>query len=131
MINEVTLIGRVGKKDTRTLKNGSELSTIYLATNRKWTDSDGKTQEQTTWHNVNFFNKLSDIVKKYVEVGNLVYIKGEVNHKQITHGDRQGQWAYSVTAQAIRILPTSPKKQNETKVVEPEQSSFDDSDIPF
>lgn len=110
MINEATLIGRIGKKDIRELKNGTEMATLYLATNRKWLDSSGVQQEQTVWHNVNFFNKLADIVKKYAHVGNLVYIKGEINHKQITKGEREGQWAYSITGSQLKLLPSGTKK---------------------
>lgn len=114
MINKATLVGRVGKKDTRTLKNGTEMATIYLATNRQWIDAQGQKQEQTVWHNVNFFNKLADVVNKYAHVGNLVYIEGEINHKQITDGEKAGQWAYSVTANQFKMLP-SGKKEGDSK----------------
>ncbi|KTD02653.1 single-stranded DNA-binding protein [Legionella feeleii] len=110
MINEATLIGRVGKKDVRPLKNGTDMATIYLATSKHWIDKSGEKQEQTVWHNVNFFDKLADIVNKYAHVGNLVYIKGEINHKQIKEGEKAGQWAYSITANQIKILPSGAKK---------------------
>lgn len=111
MIQEATLLGRVGKKDTRKTKEGSEMTTIYLATNRNWTDREGVKQEQTVWHNVNFYNKLSDIVSRHAHVGNLVYIKGEINHKKIESGEKMGQWAYSVTASSIRLLPGNKKSE--------------------
>jgi single-strand DNA-binding protein len=131
MINEATLIGRVGKKDTKELKNGSEMSTIYLATSRKWLDVKGAQQEQTVWHNVNFYNKLSDVVKKYVEVGALVYIKGEINHKQIASGEKQGQWAYSITASQIKILSYSKKQDSKSSQATATTEDFDDDSIPF
>ena len=136
MINEATLIGRVGKKDIRTLKNGSEMATLYLATSNQWTDKSGVKQEQTTWHNVNFFDKLSEIVNKYAHVGNLVYIKGQINHKQIPEGEKKGQWSYSITANQIKLLPSNKKTEEEpTKVVKPSPSynavpEFNDQ-IPF
>ncbi len=104
MINELTLIGRVGKKDTRTLKNDTAMTTIYLATYKKWTDKEGIKQEQTTWHNVNFFDKLAEYAAKYAHVGDRVYIKGQVNHKQLVEGEKKGQWVYSVTAKEIQLL---------------------------
>ncbi len=113
MINEATLIGRVGKKDLRTLKNGSEMATIYLATSNQWVDKSGTKQVQTTWHNVNFFDKLAEIANKYAHVGNLVYIKGQINHKEIPEGDKKGQWTYSITAKEIKLLP-SAKKESDT-----------------
>jgi single-strand DNA-binding protein len=140
MINEATLIGRIGKKDIRPLKNGTEVATLYIATSKKWLDANGNQTEQTTWHNVNFFNKLADIVKRYAHVGGLVYIKGEINNKQIEKGERQGQWAYSVTGSQIKLLPSSTKKNGqETKPQEsPENQRFAEElgdeyidDIPF
>ena len=134
MIQEATLLGRIGKKDIRTLKDGSEMATIYLATNRNWTDREGTKQEQTVWHNVNFFNKLSDIVKRHAHVGNLVYIKGEINHKKIEHGDKIGQWAYSVTANSIKLLPNAKKAEQEKSEYVEEKLSVNndlDDDVPF
>lgn len=144
MIQEATLLGRIGKKDTKTLKDGSEMTTLYLATNRNWLDKNGVKQELTVWHNVNFYSKLSDIAKQYAHVGNLVYIKGDINHKKIEQGDRMGQWSYSVTANTIKLLPSNRKNEVSSeskakaygdKVQEKDnefyaKDSFDD-DIPF
>lgn len=131
MIQEATLLGRVGKKDTRIVKDGTEMTTIYLATNRNWTDKGGVKQEQTVWHNVNFFNRLSDIVKRHAHVGNLVYIKGEINHKKIESGDKMGQWAYSVTANSIRLLPGNKKVEDVEKEQRLSLKDELDDDIPF
>lgn len=144
MIHEATLIGHVGKKDIRQIKNDREMATIYLATNRRWKDSNGVKQEQTVWHNVNFFNKMVDIVKNYVHVGNLVYIKGDINHKQIPTGERAGQWTYSVTAKEIRFLKENKKSfSNEIDSIKSNEEEkpiqlnihnedyFYDDDLPF
>ncbi len=138
MLNQATLIGRVGKKDVHALKNGGEMINLSIATNRTWTDQQGVKQEQTTWHNVNFFNKLADVVKRYAHVGNLIYVQGEINHKQITRGEREGQWAYSITGSLIKLLP-SPKKSSdstgEENPIDNKKDSieepFDDDAIPF
>lgn len=115
MINEATLIGRIGKKSYRTLNNGSNMATLYVATSKGWKDSAGQKQERTTWHNVNFFDKLADIVEKYTEIGSLIYIKGEINNKQIESGERQGQWSYSITGNEVKILSYKKTRQEESK----------------
>ena len=118
MINEATLIGRIGKKDIRDLKNGTEMATLYMATAKKWVDTDGVMQEKTVWHNVNFFGKLPEIIKKYAHVGDLVYIRGEINHKQIVDGDKKGQWSYSITGSQIKFLSSSKRSaEKEAPVV--------------
>ena len=115
MINEAILVGNVGKKDTKTLKNGTDITMLSIATTTKYMDSSGEKQSRVTWHNINCFSKLSDIASKYVHVGDLIYIRGEINNKKIESGERAGQYMYSVTAQDIKFLPGGKKKDAESK----------------
>jgi len=134
MINEAILVGNVGKKDTKTLKNGTNITVISIATSTKYMDSSGEKQTRTTWHNVNCFSKLSDIAEKYIHIGDLLYIRGEIQNKKVTQGEREGQYMYSVTAQDIRFLTSPKKKEAEAK---PQQKQFQgdfpdlDDDIMF
>ena len=134
MINMGILMGRVGKKETKPLKNGGEFTLLSVATNKKYKDSSGNYQEQTTWHNVNCFSKLSDIAKKYVHVGDLVFIQGDIQNKKIESGERAGQYIYSIQANEIKFIPKGSK--SEDKSMQPEDKSidkpvFEDNDIPF
>lgn len=139
MINEAIIVGNVGKKDTKTLKNGSDMTMLSIATTTKFMDSSGEKQTRTTWHNVNFFSKLADIAAKYVHVGDLVYVRGEINNKKIEVGERAGQYMYSITAQDIKFLPSVRKKDAESKSSQESYakknnnsgSDFVDDDIPF
>lgn len=112
MINEAILVGHVGKKDTKTLKNGTEFTMLSVATTTRYVDSKGEKQQRTTWHNINCFNKLAEIAAKYVHVGNLIYVRGEINNKKIEDGERAGQYIYSVTAQDIKFLPSGEKRKD-------------------
>ncbi len=115
MINYAILLGRVGKKDNKQLRNGGEMTLLSIATSRKYKDSSGQFQEQTTWHNVSCFSKLAEVANKYVHVGDLVFIQGEIQHKKIESGDRAGQYAYSVNANEIKFIPSGKKSSNESK----------------
>lgn len=131
MINYGTLLGRVGKKDTKTLRNGGEVTTLSIATSKKNKDSNGQYQEHTTWHNVNCFSKLSEIANKYVHVGDLVFVQGEIQHKKIETGDRAGQYAYSIHANDIKFIPKGKSEQNQSKTSQEKQKQatnyeFDD-----
>lgn len=111
MINKVSLLGRVGKVNVKELKAGGKMTTIYLATSRSYTDSSGQKQVLTTWHNVNCYQKLAEIAEKYVKVGELVYVEGEVSNKKIERGENAGQWRYSVTANEVQVIPYNKSKQ--------------------
>lgn len=134
MINKATLLGRIGKKDFKDLKNGGHMCTLSIATSRKYMDSSGQRQEQTTWHNVNYFNKLAEIANKYANVGDLIYIEGEICNKKIEDGSGGFKFIYSITGSEMQFIPTGKKK--EEAVAEPAKTAqwddgADNSDIPF
>lgn len=135
MINKATLLGRVGKKETKTLQNGTELTILSIATNRKWLDKNGQKQESTSWHNVNCFNKLAEIGQKYAHVGDLIYIEGEIQNKKSVGNDGVEKWFYSITASQLQLIPTGKKQENNesTDSLKDSNSDFfdDSSDIPF
>lgn len=131
MINYAMLLGRVGKKDNRTLKNGSEMTSLSIATSRKYKDPTGSSQEQTTWHNVTCFSKLAEVANKYVHVGDLIFVQGEIQHKKIEQGERVGQYAYSVHANEIKFIPGGKKSSEQSKPSQVKsQFDFYDDDIP-
>lgn len=131
MINEAILIGNVGRKETKSLKNGGEVTVVSLATTSKYQDYSGTKQSKTTWHNVNFFSKLSDIAKKYIHVGDLIYVRGEINNKKIENGERAGQYMYSVTAIEVKFFPSRQKKENMNSSSSEEEFDVTEEEIPF
>ena len=138
MINVAMLLGRVGKKDNKSLRNGGEITVLSVATSRKYKDASGQTQEQTTRHNVSCFSKLAEIANKYVQVGDLVFVQGEIQNKKVENGDRAGQYIYSIHANEIKFIPKGNKSQGEpSQGKEKSQSKpqdrlpFDDNEIPF
>jgi single-strand DNA-binding protein len=134
MINVGTLLGRVGKKDSKTTKNGVNVTVLSIATSKKYKDSQGTAQEITTWHNVNCFSKLADVATKYVHVGDLIYVTGEIQNKKIESGERAGQYMYSIHANDIKFIPKvkahSGNKKPEKEEAK-ESENFEDDDIPF
>ena len=113
MINRVTLVGRIGKKVFKPTRNGSYICTLSVATSRKYIDSKGNNTEITTWHIVNFFNKLAEIVEKHVNVGEIHYIEGEISNKKIEENG-VNRIIHSIIGSEIRFLPNM-KKDNPIK----------------
>lgn len=128
MINKATLLGRIGKKDIKDIKTGGFMVNLYMATTKKYKDSTGEPHEVTTWHNVNFFHRLADIVKAYAHVGNLVYIEGEINNKKLEYGVNAGQYHYSITGSEIKFISASKKNGDETISAEAVKPSTIDND---
>lgn len=139
MINKCQLLGRVGKKDSKTLKNDTQLTNLSIATSKRYKDQQGNKQEKTTWHNVNLFGKIAEIAEKYVAVGDLVYIEGEMEHRKYTDKDGAEKMAFSINGNELKLLPkskssgdsnASPAQQKKSSA-QWQDEEFDDSEIPF
>lgn len=130
MINVAMLVGRVGKKDNKTLKNGGTITVLSLATSKNYRDSSGKSQQTTTWHNVSCFNQLSEIANQHIHVGDLVFVQGEIQNKKIESGDKAGQYMYSIMANKVQLIPTG-KKNAESKPNQEKEDFELSEDVPF
>ena len=81
MINKVELIGNLGA-DASWDGNIKRPVKLRLATNERYTDSDGKTQFRTTWHNVSVWGseKLRKYVSEAYKKGDLVRVEGSIKY---------------------------------------------------
>lgn len=133
MINKVTLLGRIGKKVYKPTRNGSYICTLSLATSRKYIDSKAQPTEITTWHIVNFFNKIAEVVEKYSNVGDLIYIEGEISNKKIEE-DGKNRIIHSIIGNEVKFIP-NVKRDNLPKTEESHGQDIplhmDDEEIPF
>jgi len=79
MFQQTTIIGNLGNDPTsRYLPDGTPLTTFSVATNRKWTGSDGERREQTTWFRVTAWGKLADICGQHLVKGEKVLVVGTI-----------------------------------------------------
>lgn len=134
MLARAQIIGRIGKKEQKTLKNGNNLVVLSLATKVKYLDSMGAQQEVTSWHNIDCYRKMGEIVEKYAHVGDLIFVEGDISNKKITTGNGVDKWVYSITATQVKLLPNNKEKsfvpkEEEHNVALPATEEF--GDIPF
>lgn len=130
MLAKALILGHIGKKEYKPLKDGtSYILKMSVATKNKFLDSKGNQQEIVTWHNINFFSKLAETTNKFVHVGDLVYMEGDIRNVKID--DQKGsRWVYSITGTNVKFLPQAKKKDEAPKDAESPQMLTDD-DIPF
>lgn len=128
MLNQVSLIGNVGKVEI-TQSNGKEFINFTLAVNeRPYTDKNGNEVNKTNWFRVAVFNEhLQKIVKEFVKKGDKLFVQGSLQNSQYT--DKEGIVRYNtdihLTAFDGRIEMLTPKKDDTNGV------SSDDENIPF
>lgn len=125
MLNEVTLIGNVGKDpETFTTKNGKTMAKVAVATTKKWKDKDGNKQERSEWHSVVFMSEgFAKVVQAYVKKGSKVYIKGELATRKWQ--DKDGADRYTteiiVSDNSHQLILLDSKPQGDTGQARPQQ----------
>lgn len=78
-MNKVIIIGRLGKDpEVNQLPSGKVVAKFSVATNRSWTDKEGKKIEKTEWHNVECWDKLAKVVAEYCHKGKQVMVEGRM-----------------------------------------------------
>lgn len=137
-LNKVQLIGNVGRDpEIRSTKDGSPIANMSIATSDTWKDKQGQKQEKTEWHRVVVFGKLAEIIQKYVNKGDKLFLEGKLQTKKWT--DKNGQDRYTTEivldgfgGQLIMLGSKGGGGQQQTDPPPPQQSNggFSD-DIPF
>src|SRR5918997_670256 len=78
-LNKVQFTGRLGKDpETRYTPQGSAITKLAVASNRRWRTAEGEDREDTEWFNVVAWNKLGEICAQYLQKGSRVYIEGRL-----------------------------------------------------
>lgn len=130
MINQATVVGRVGKIDTKVTTTGTQITNISIVTSKKYVKN-GEKQEKVTWHNVTAFQKVAEIAAKYVNVGDLLYIQGEMDNQKYTTQDGQERVKHFIIANTLQLFP----KTKEHQAAAPKDKSYEagivDDDIPW
>lgn len=130
MINLGQILGRVGKIETKNLPSGTGVTNMSLVTSKKFT-KDGEKHEKVTWHNVTCFSKLSEIAQKYVAIGDLLYVSGEMDNQKYTGKDGIERSKSYLLASEIKLMPKNKEHKPEPKKEVNSDFGFEDSEIPF
>ena len=125
MLNEVQLIGRVGKDpEARSLPDGTAVVTLSIATSEKWKDKQGEVKESTEWHNVVAYGKLAEIMQAYLKKGSLVFVRGSLRTRSY---EKDGVKKYSTEIKAVtmKMLGGNPAQKTESAI------PINGDDLPF
>lgn len=78
-INKAMIYGNLTRDpEKRALPSGQAVCSFAVATNRTYTDKDGKKQDQAEYHDVVAFGKLADVMGQWLKKGRPVYIEGRM-----------------------------------------------------
>jgi single-strand DNA-binding protein len=100
-LNKAMVYGNLTRDpELKALPNGMQVCSLSLATNRVYSDRDGKRQESTDYHNVVVFGKQAENCGKYLTKGNSTYVEGRL---QTRSWDKDGQKQYRTEIVADRV----------------------------
>ncbi len=130
------IVGNLGRDpEMRYTPDGTPVTSLSVATNRKWTGRDGTPGEETTWFRVSVWGKQAETVAQYLSKGRLVLIEGRLKPDPSTGGPRVYQRqdgsagaSYEVTAVNVRFLGGKGTTGGETGMAAPPEQG---EDIPF
>ncbi len=80
MVNKVILLGNLGRDpEIRSTASGTPVANLSLATNRRWTDRDGNSQDETEWHRIVVFGRQAEVAGQYLSRGRQIYVEGRLH----------------------------------------------------
>ena len=98
-LNKVLLIGNLGQDPEMTYtQGGTAKAQLSIATQEKWKDKGGDTQEKTEWHRVIAWGKLAEICGQYLTKGRQVYIEGRLQTRSWEDKDGNKRWTTEIVA---------------------------------
>jgi single-strand DNA-binding protein len=137
---KVIIVGNLGRDpEMRYTPDGTAVTSFSVATNRRWTNSDGSQGEETVWFRVSVWRKQAEIAAKYLAKGRQVMIEGRMTPDKATGGPRvwTGQdgsprASFEMTADRIIFLSGRTEGQSQDGGDDSSDQNFvAEDDIPF
>jgi single-strand DNA-binding protein len=103
--NFVTFVGNLtDDPDVRFTGNGAAVTTLRVASNRRWTGKDGQQQEETTYLNVNCWRDLATNAGESLSKGDRVIVIGRLRVR--SYDNQQGQTVWVTEIEADEVAPS-------------------------
>ena len=139
-VNKVILIGNVGvEPEVRYYDSGQAVATLRLATTERGYTMQNGTQvpDRTEWHNVVVWNRLAQVVEKYVHKGDKLYIEGKIRSRSYDDQNGVKRYVVEIYTDNMEMLtsrsttpPQSGGEQGKQPVQQPVAENTSD-DLPF
>lgn len=132
MYLHLTFVGNLGREpEMRYLPDGTAVTNLSVACNRRWTDSDGNARSQVTWIRVSVWGRQAETCNEYLAKGSKVLVEGELspgkdgNPKTFTRRDGTAGASYEARANRVIFLDSRGEAPGASPAVEEED------EVPF
>jgi len=111
MFQKLVFVGNLGRDpEMRFTPSGREVTNLSVASNRRWTNSEGEQVEETIWFRVSVWGKQAVACNEYLSKGRQVLVEGRLrpdengNPRTYLRGDGTTGTSFEVNAQTVRFL---------------------------
>lgn len=113
-INKAIIAGTLGQDpEIRFTQDGKAVATLNLATNEKWKDKQGQTQEATEWHRVVLFGKSAELARDYLNKGSKIMVEGMIKKRKWQDNSGVDRWTTEIVGQQMNFLGGGEQGQNQ------------------
>lgn len=132
-VNRIIIIGNLGSEpEMRFTPSGRPVTSFSVATNRRYTTSEGERREETEWFTVVTWSRLAEQCNQYLTKGRLVYVEGRLRTHTWEGQDGQKRSRNEIVADRVSFLDrqaVAPLPGE--RVAEGGTDELDVEDIPF
>lgn len=148
-LNKAIIFGNLTRDpESRSLPNGTAVTSFSVATNRTWKDKNGAKQEDVQYHNVVTFAKQAELCAQYLRKGSSLLVEGRMQTRNWDAPDGTKKYRTEIVADAIQFGPrpgpggersgggsthsnTSTESPKESEAIQYPQEDINPDDIPF
>lgn len=124
MFNKVIIVGNLTREvELKYLPSGSAVSTIGLASGRKYKKQDGSQGEEVCFIDVKLFGRTAEVANQYLKKGSQVLIEGRLNLETWSDQNGSKRSKHTITAESMQMLGRSNTSSNTL--------NYDDSSMPI
>ncbi len=138
---KLVIVGNLGRDpEMRYLDNGTAVTNLSVATNRRWTDqATGQPQEEVCWFRVSVWGKQAEAANQYLSKGRQVLIEGRLRSDPETGGphiyariDGTAGASFEVVADRVQFLGgNGDGNGDQSRAPAKAQRSYEEDEIPF
>ncbi len=89
MYHTIIIVGNLGKDpEMRYTPSGQAVTSFSVASNRKYTSSNGEQVNETIWFRISAWGKQAEICNQYLKKGSKVLVEGRLTPDKNTGGPR-------------------------------------------
>lgn len=149
-VNKCIFIGNVGQDpEVKYLESGMAVAKLSLAVSESYKNKNGEQIQTTEWVRLEFWDKMAQIVEKYVRKGGQIYVEGKMQSEKWTNKEGVEMTSIKIRVQSLTLLggtgnpklpengitndppAQKPVAQQPSTQNFPPVTTVDDDDLPF